>query len=65
MCGKTVLLQVDKDPVNRCDPQLIDLFGAKPPPHTAPSKAFYMPQLFNMTAENVEAGGTLSGNNVL
>ena len=29
MCRKNVLVQVDMDPVNHCDPQLIDLFGAK------------------------------------
>lgn len=27
--GKKRLAQVDMDPVNHCDPQLIDLFGAK------------------------------------
>lgn len=29
MCRKNRLVQVDMDPVNHCDPQLIDLFGAK------------------------------------
>lgn len=29
MCRKNRLAQVDMDPVNHCDPQLIDLFGAK------------------------------------
>lgn len=29
MCRKTELVQVDMEPVNHCDPHLIDLFGAK------------------------------------
>lgn len=29
ICRKNRLVQVDMDPVNHCDPQLIDLFGAK------------------------------------
>lgn len=28
-CRKTGQVQVDMNPVNHCDPQLIDLFGAK------------------------------------
>lgn len=29
MWKRNGLVQVDMDPVNHCDPQLIDLFGAK------------------------------------
>lgn len=57
MYGKTRQVQVDMDPVNHCDPHLIDLFGAS---DHAPGVDVYRAQLFKSsfltsTAENQEA----------
>lgn len=64
MCRKTMLVQVDMDPVNHCDPQLIDLFGAKDqgPEQDILQGTVFQKMLcffFMMTAEILEAGGAL------
>lgn len=65
MCRKTVLVQVDVDSVNHCDPQLIDLFGAKdqgPEQDILQGIVFKKNVVFfflTMTADNLEAGGAL------
>lgn len=56
------LVQVDMDPVNHCDPQLIDLFGAKdrgPGPDVLQDMVSQKNTFFlTISAENPEAGGT-------
>lgn len=63
MCRNTRFDQVDMEPVNHCDPQLIDLFGAKdygPDQDILQSTAFTKNMFFlPITAENLEAGGAL------
>lgn len=56
-CRKNSLAQVDMDPVNHCDPQLIDLFGAKD--HGPEADVLKGPG-FTSTAKNLDASGILS-----
>ena len=56
-CRKIRLLQVDMNPANLCDPQLIDLLGAKG--HGPEQELFSSFLPFPMSAENMETGGAL------
>lgn len=61
MWKRNGLVQVDMDPVNHCDPQLIDLFGAKdrgPGPDVLQDMVSQKNTFFlTISAENPEAGG--------